>query len=331
MAAADRRTGVSAANPAIVVRDLGKTYRNGVQALAGLSLTVQTGEIFGLLGPNGAGKSTTTRILATLCRPDSGQAMVAGRDVLGDPALVRRRIGLVAQASGVDKYATGRENLTLQAHIERVPRREVADRVDRMLRQVGLSDAADRLVQTYSGGMKRRLDLAMGLVHEPAVLFLDEPTTGLDPETRAALWRDLARLREERRLTVLLTTHYLDEADRLCDRLAIVDRGRVIVEGTPTELKAQVRGDAVTLHVNGSTSLALQTLQSVDGVLEVVGAGDTLIARVAHGATALPALVSTMERTGIGVVAATVSRPTLDDVYLHHTGHRFAANGEISP
>ncbi len=313
---------------AIIAENLTKTYRNGVQALAGVSFSVRQGEIYGLLGPNGTGKSTTVRILTTLTRPDSGRAIVAGHDVLREPGAVRQRIGYVAQASGVDKYGTGRENLTLQAHIERVPAREIPERVTELLEWVGLSDAADRLVQTYSGGMKRRLDIAMGLVHEPDVLFLDEPTTGLDPETRAALWRDLARLREERNLSVLLTTHYLEEADHLCHRLAIVAHGRVVVEGTPSELKAQIRGDAVTLEVNGATQRAADLLRPVEGVLEVIPNGATIIARVAQGATAVPVLITALERAGVAVQAVTLSRPSLDDVYLYHTGHRFVAEGD---
>ncbi len=315
---------------AINVENLTKTYKNDVQALAGVSFSVRQGEIFGLLGPNGAGKSTIVRILATLTQSDGGQAVIAGHDVLNDPAGVRRQIGYVAQASGVDKYGTGRENLTLQAHIQRVPGREIPGRVSSLLEWVGLAEAADRLVNTYSGGMKRRLDIAMGLVHEPAVLFLDEPTTGLDPETRSALWRDLIRLRQERQLTVLLTTHYLEEADRLCDRLAIVDHGQIVVTGTPAELKAQIQGEMVTLDVNGATAQAADLLHSVAGVFEVIPNGAAVIARVAQGATAVPQLINALERAGVNVQAVTLSRPSLDDVYLYHTGHRFVVNGETS-
>ncbi len=218
---------------AIHVDGLTKTYRNGVQALAGVSFAVRRGEIFGLLGPNGAGKSTTVRILATLTRPDGGTAFVADHDVLRDPSSVRRRIGHVAQASEVDRYATGRENLTLQGQIERVSSEDIPGRVSRLLEWTGLDEAADRLVNSYSDGMRRRLDIALGLVHEPAVLYLDEPTTGLDPDTRSRLWRDIDRLRHERNLTVLLATHSLEEAEHLSDRLAIMDRGRVVIEGTP--------------------------------------------------------------------------------------------------
>jgi ABC-2 type transport system ATP-binding protein len=313
---------------AIVAENLTKTYRNGVQALAGVSFSVLEGEIFGLLGPNGAGKSTTVRILVTLTEPDSGRASVAGHDVLADANKVRHSIGYVAQTSGVDKYGTGRENLTLQAHIERVPGDVIRERVSELLDWVGLTEAADRLVNTYSGGMKRRLDIAMGLVHEPDVLFLDEPTTGLDPESRSALWRDLVRLREERQLTVLLTTHYLEEADRLCDRLAIVDHGRVVVTGTPADLKAEIHGDTVTLEVNGNTEPVTNVLRPLEGVLEVVADGSSVIARVTHGATAVPVLVTALERAGLTAQAVTLSRPSLDDVYLHYTGHRFTADAE---
>ncbi len=336
---------------AIVCSDLEKTYKNGVKALSGVSFAVRPGEIFGLLGPNGAGKSTTVRILATLTRPDGGKASVAGCDVIADPAGVRLRIGFVAQASGVDKWATGRENLVLQAHLMRVPPADVPARVKTLLEWVNLSEAADRIVKTYSGGMKRRLDLAMGLVNEPAVLFLDEPTTGLDPETRAALWRDLRRLRRERNLAVLLTTHYLEEADHLCDRLAIVDHGRIVVEGTPSELKARISGDTVALDIgmeksggqeHGPEKTGARTgtdasrenaermaglLRPLDGVLEASAEGNRIIARVRHGATAMPALITAVERAGVTVLSSTMSRPSLDDVYLHHTGRRFQGEG----
>jgi ABC-2 type transport system ATP-binding protein len=246
---------------------------------------------------------------------------------------VRRRIGYVAQASGVDKYQTGRENLTLQGHLLRVPGRELRGRVDELLEMVGLTEAADRTVQTYSGGMKRRLDLAMGLLHRPAVLFLDEPTTGLDPETRASLWRDLERLRREQNLAVLLTTHYLEEADQLCDRLAIIDHGQIVVEGTPSALKAEIRGDAVTLEVDTETAVVAAAIKPLAGVLDVIPNGTSVIARVEQGATAIPSLVTALEQRGVGVQSVSLSRPSLDDVYLHHTGHRFSAdavNGAIA-
>ncbi len=308
---------------AIVIENLSKTYANGVKAVDGVTLKIKQGEIFGLLGPNGAGKSTTVRMLTTLTAPSGGGAQVAGCDIARDPSGVRARIGYVAQASGVDKWATGRENLALQARLMRVPSAEVESRVTRLLQWVRLEEAAQRIVKTYSGGMKRRLDLAMGLVNDPGVLFLDEPTTGLDPETRAALWSDLIRLRKERNLTVLITTHYLDEADRLCDRLAIIDKGKVVVEGTPAELKALIRGDTVSLEVGEEAPRAVDLLRSVAGVLQTLQDGATVIARVEQGATALPVLITALEKSGVAVRSATLGRPSLDDVYMHHTGHRF--------
>ncbi|MBX6754223.1 MAG: ATP-binding cassette domain-containing protein [Thermorudis peleae] len=308
----------------IVVEGLRKRYANGVQALDGLSFRVKRGEIFGLLGPNGAGKSTTVRILATLTLPDSGTARIAGFDVVRQPQQVRRQIGYVAQASGVDRWLTGRENLLLQARLERLPAREARQRADELLTWLGLADAADRIVNTYSGGMRRRLDIAIGLIHRPAVVFLDEPTTGLDPEARAALWQILLQLRAAQSISILLTTHYLDEADRLCDRLAIVDHGRVVAEGTPEELKAELQGDRVTLEVGREqTAMARSVLTGLPEVLTVIVDGPAVIARVPHGASALPVLVTTLERAGITVQTAAVHRPSLDDVYLHHTGRRF--------
>jgi ABC-2 type transport system ATP-binding protein len=209
-----------------------------VEALAGVSFAVRPGEVFALLGPNGAGKSTTIRILTTLSAPTSGRARVAGFDVVDQPREVRRRIGYVAQASGVDPTATGRENLLLQGRLFRLPTPVLRKRVAELLDLFALADAADRAAQTYSGGMKRRLDVAMGLVHQPEVLFLDEPTTGLDPESRTVMWQEVRRLAEGG-LTLLLTTHYLEEADQLARRLAIIDRGKVVAEGTPDELKAR--------------------------------------------------------------------------------------------
>ena len=231
-----------ATEPAVQITDLRKTYAGrpgktgGVEALSGVSFAVRPGEVFALLGPNGAGKSTTIRILTTLSAPTSGTARVAGFDVVEEPREVRRRIGYVAQASGVDPTATGRENLLLQGRLFRLPTSILRTRVDELLTLFALRESADRAAQTYSGGMKRRLDVAMGLVHTPEVLFLDEPTTGLDPESRSVMWQELRRLAQGG-LTLLLTTHYLEEADQLAQNLAIVDRGRVVAAGTPDELK----------------------------------------------------------------------------------------------
>jgi ABC-2 type transport system ATP-binding protein len=222
-----------------------KTYPPQVCALDGLSLGIAAGEVFGLLGPNGAGKSTAIRILTTLSRADAGRAVVAGHDVSRHPDRVRRAIGVVAQRSGADPSASGRDNLLLQGHLYGLGGASLRRRVAELLDRFGLTEVAGRAVRTYSGGLQRRLDLALGLVHRPRVLFLDEPTTGLDPEARATLWHEIGRLPGEDGLTVLLTTHYLDEADRLAGRIALVDRGRVVVEGTPAGLKSELRTDAV--------------------------------------------------------------------------------------
>ena len=231
---------------AIEADGLAKRYGD-VQALDGVDLHVEAGTVFGLLGPNGAGKSTTVRILTTLSRPDAGSARVAGYDALTQPVAVRRAIGVVGQKHGSDPEATGRENLVLQGELYGIS--DVKARAAEMLERFGLADAADRQVKTYSGGMERRLDVALGLIHRPQVLFLDEPTTGLDPEARAELWAEIERLAREERMTILLTTHYLEEADRLASQLAIVDRGRIVARGTPDELKAELQGDTVQVEL----------------------------------------------------------------------------------
>ncbi|MCC6222667.1 MAG: ATP-binding cassette domain-containing protein [Thermoleophilia bacterium] len=308
------------------VEGLEKTYPKGVRALDGLGFAVSEGEVYGLLGPNGAGKSTTVKILATLSTPDAGTARVAGYDVAREASAVRRSIGYVPQASGVDVHATGRENLLLQGRVQRVPPAELRRRMDELLVTFGLAEFADRIVRTYSGGMKRRLDEAMGLVHRPVVLFLDEPTTGLDPEARAAMWEELERLAGEERLTILLTTHYLEEADRLAKRVAIVSRGRVAVEGSPDGLKRRLSGDAVTVELaGGDVAAAAVVVERLGAVEETVVDGRHLRARVEHGAQAVPGILSALEANGIAVASVTVARPSLDDVYLHVTGRDFRA------
>jgi ABC-2 type transport system ATP-binding protein len=315
---------------AIVVEHVRKRYGD-IEAVADVSFSVRQGEVFGLLGPNGAGKSTTVRILATLTRPDGGRALIAGHDVVREGDAVRREIGYVAQNSGVDRYLTGRENLVFQMRAQRMPHRGLRQRADEMLELVGLEDAGNRVLNTYSGGMRRRLDIAMGLVHEPSVLFLDEPTTGLDPEARAVMWAELERLAEQRALTILLTTHYLEEADQLADRLAIVSHGRVVAEGTPEQLKLELRGDSVTVELaDGRAEDARAVVAMLDTVHEASLDGSILHARVEHGARALPSILSTLEDSGFAVASATVARPSLDDVYLHHTGHSFRRDDEAT-
>ena len=320
---------------AIETRDLVKTYPGGVRALDGLTFSVERGTVFGLLGPNGAGKSTAIKILTTLSRPDSGAARVADFDVLRQPQQVRRAIGCVAQRSGVDMESTGRENLTLQGQLHGMRRPELARRAAELLDRFRLTKSADLVARTYSGGMQRKLDVAMGLIHRPQVLFLDEPTTGLDPEARTDLWDEIGRLAREG-LTILLTTHYLDEADRLAERLAIVDRGHIVVEGTPEGLKAELRGDSIEIDLalaeSGATpaeATVRLALEKVHGVRDVGLDGAALHARADHGATAVPAMLAALESQGAKVASVKVSRPSLDDVYLRYTGRTFEqAEGE---
>jgi ABC-2 type transport system ATP-binding protein len=297
-----------------------------VRALDGLGFAVEEGTVFGLLGPNGAGKTTTVKILTTLTRADAGRAVVAGIDVVEEPDRVRNAIGVVSQGSGVDVQATGRENIRLQGQIFGLRGKTLDARVDELLARFGLADAADRIARTYSGGMQRRLDIAMALVHDPHVLFLDEPTTGLDPEVRADMWLQIATLAREHRKTVLLTTHYLEEADQLAARLAIVDRGKVVAEGSPDELKRELRGDAIHVELEASANgAATGALTGVAGIRDIALDGRALRARADDGGRALPAVLQALEANGVEVASVRVARPSLDDVYLRYTGRTFDA------
>jgi len=322
---------VSSTEHAIEAHQLVKTYavrgrRHGIRALDGLELSVPRGIIYGLLGPNGAGKSTTVKILTSLARPDEGSARVEGIDVLAQPGRVRHVIGVVAQRSGADPTATGRENLMLQGRLYGLRGRSVRARADRLLDHFGLTEAAGRLVRTYSGGMQRRLDVALGLMHRPAVLFLDEPTSGLDPQARAALWQEIARLAGDEGMTVLLTTHYLEEADRLASQLAIVDRGRVVASGTPDELKGRLHGDVVQVELPAAADpgLVRTVLAGLAEVRDVVIAGRDVSARSDDGAAAVPVVLAALQRAGVPALSVAVARPSLDDVYLRHTGRRYS-------
>jgi ABC-2 type transport system ATP-binding protein len=320
------------AEPAIEAIDLVKTYKGDVTALAGLSFEVEPGTVFGLLGPNGAGKSTTVKILTTLSAPDSGTALVGGVDVARHPERVRRLIGAVAQESGSIAALTGRQNLRLQGDLQGMPPKELSQRSEQLLDTFGLTDAADRTAKTYSGGMRRRLDIAIALVHQPEVLFLDEPTTGLDPEARADTWRALNELATRRQLTILLTTHYLEEADQFASRLAIIDRGQIVAQGAPDELKAALRGDSVVVEMGDSRGAGIgeRALLQLTDVGSVALDGTALRARVPDGARLLPSMLAALDGAGVQVESVAVSRPSLDDVYLHFAGRSFHSAQEVA-
>ena len=308
---------------AIEVDGLRKAFPNGVEAVAGIDLTVEHGEIFGFLGPNGAGKSTTTRMLTTLLRPTSGSARVAGLDVLRDGAAVRRVIGVALQDAGLDYLATGRELLEIQARLHGLSGKIVRERADAMLTVVGLKDAADRRVGTYSGGMRRRLDLASALIHGPQILFLDEPTAGLDPASRQAIWDEVVRMNHEQGITVFLTTQYLEEADRLAKRIAIIDHGRIVAEGAPEELKASIGSDVVTVGVPpDQIERAEKALATLDGLKEIQTDAKGLTLFVHDGSGAVVRVVRLLDKAKITVGSITVSSPTLDEVFLRLTGSR---------
>jgi ABC-2 type transport system ATP-binding protein len=308
----------------IEARGLARTFqtRKGpVEAVRGVDVTVSAGEIVGFLGPNGAGKTTTLRILTTLLAPTAGTATVAGCDLLRDPAGVRRRIGYVAQGGGTDPTCPAGEELVLQAELYRISGAEARRRAKELFTQFELDGLEDRPVKTLSGGQRRRLDIAMGLVHRPPLVFLDEPTTGLDPQGRSNLWDHVRRLRNELNTTIFLTTHYLDEADALCDRILVIDHGRIVAEGSPDELKRRISGDVVLIEVAGDAERAKTALAGLNGVREAVVEGTSLRLTVERGDQALPGLMRALDAVGVGLTSIGLHRPTLDDVFLTLTGH----------
>jgi ABC-2 type transport system ATP-binding protein len=298
-----------------------RTRRGAVEAVRGVDFTVRAGEIVGFLGPNGAGKTTTLRMLTTLLNPTLGSATVAGCDLRGDAEGVRRKIGYVAQGGGTDPECRVREELTLQAELYGVASPEARRRADELCGMLDLAGLEDRLVQTLSGGQRRRLDIALGLVHRPPLVFLDEPTAGLDPQSRSNLWGHIRRLRAELGTTVFLTTHYLDEADALCDRILIIDHGRIVAEGSPDELKRRISGDVVTVEVAGDAEQARVALTGHDGVREVTVNGQTLRLTVERGDQMLMSLLRALDAAGVGLASIQLARPTLDHVFLTLTGH----------
>ena len=308
------------------LRRVFKSRRGSVEAVAGIDLDVQAGEIFGFLGPNGAGKTTTLRMLSTLLEPTGGSATIVGADLRTEPQKVRERIGYVGQRGSSDPMITGRRELVLQARLYGASRSEAAARAQELIQSLDLTECADRKTGTYSGGQKRRLDIGVGLAHKPQLLFLDEPTTGLDPQSRARLWEEVKRLREQG-TTVFITTHYMDEADALCDRLAIIDHGKIVIEGTPAELKLQVAGDVVTIGVSDDAR-ALQLLQAQPFVREASREDGRVRLYVDRGETAMPAVLRLLDGEGLALDALELHRPSLEDVFLRQTGRSLREEAE---
>ncbi len=301
------------------LRRVFKSRSRVVEAVAGVDLTVQKGEIFGFLGPNGAGKTTTLRMLATLMPPSGGTAKVAGCDLGTQPGEIRKRIGYVGQAGGADREITGRRELVFQGRLYGMSAEAAKKRAAELIEMLELEVCADRAGSTYSGGQKRRLDIGLGLVHDPQLLFLDEPTTGLDPQSRVRVWDEVRRM-HDRGTTVFLTTHYLDEADALCDRIAIIDYGKIVAEGTPEELKRAVAGDVVTLSVAGDQQRALDLLQGQAFVRESRIEEGFVLLYVDRGEVAMPAILRLLDGAGLQLLTIGLHRPSLDDVFLRQTG-----------
>ena len=329
--------------PMIDVRDLVKVYAGGrgqgseaVRAVDGVSFRVAEGEFFGFLGPNGAGKSTAIKIITTLLAPTSGTVRVAGFDIAHDGAAIRRAIGYTGQSVGVDGELTGRENLTLIGRLYHLPPALVRNRVDELLDVLQLTDAADRRASTYSGGMRRRLDLGSGLVHHPRVLFLDEPTTGLDPQTRNAVWQYLRQLHTNERMTIFLTTQYLEEADQLCERLAIIDHGTIVIEGSPASLKSAIGADVITIRLTrdesseSSRDRALGAVRQIAGVTRATTFEEGVSVHAENGGAVLLEILRALDGERIPVREVALARPSLDEVFLQHTGHQMRPD-EVKP
>ena len=311
---------------AIEIRGLVREFKGGIRAVAGIDLDVASGEIYGFLGPNGAGKSTTVHMLTTLLPPTAGSAKVGGFDVVTEGAKVRATIGAALQEAALDPLLTGREHLKLQLALHGIPREERGSRTDELLGRVGLRLAADRKISGYSGGMKRRLDLALALAHRPRILFLDEPTTGLDPQSRSALWDEVVRLKRDEGVTVFLTTQYLEEADLLADRVGIIDHGRIVAEGTPASLKAEIgRPTVEALPANGTTTETLEQILGRFGELQPSTSG---VAVRLDGRGDLAGVVRALDSADVRVADLHLHAPTLDDVFLAKTGRSLEGSEE---
>jgi ABC-2 type transport system ATP-binding protein len=306
--------------PAVETYTLVKTF-NGIKAVKGIDLTIERGELFGFLGPNGAGKTTTISMLCTILKPTSGTARVWGHDISKEPDHVRSSIGIVFQDPSLDDQLTARENLRFHARLYKVSREEIDRRINELLEIVELQDRADDVVKTYSGGMRRRLEIARGLLHHPHVLFLDEPTLGLDPQTRRHIWTYIERLNKEQQVTILLTTHYMDEANYLCNRIAIIDHGTIVAQDSPAKLKESLGGDVVSLTATPISDELLASLRAVDNVKEVKVVDSTIQLTIANSKKTIPLLFDTVARCDASVSSISLREPTLDDVFMKYTGH----------
>jgi ABC-2 type transport system ATP-binding protein len=309
----------------ISVKNLVEVYSDGTKAVDDISFSVQDGEFFGFLGPNGAGKSTTIKILTTLLRKTSGTVKVAGYDVEKQAAAIRKIIGVQSQETTVDGDLTGRENITLQGHFHQMHGDEIKKRVNELLTLVGLEEAAEKRARNYSGGMKKRLDLATALVHKPQLLFLDEPTTGLDPQSRTAIWSYLEKLNKEEGITIFLTTQYLEEADKLCKRLSIIDVGKIVASGSPLELKHEIGADSIRVSLENckkDSAKAKELINSMSGVSEIMDSEECLTVYAKNAGLLIADIVRALDSSDIRLASVTFSSPSLDDVFLKHTGKR---------
>ncbi|WP_148680051.1 ATP-binding cassette domain-containing protein [Nitrosopumilus maritimus] len=306
----------------IETKSLTKSFGD-VTAVDDVSFTVESGEIFGFLGPNGAGKSTTMMILTTLLKPTSGQALISGYDVMANPKNVRQNIGYVQQETTVDEYLTGRENLILQAKLNHIPKNEIDSRIDEVLDLIELSDKQNESVVTYSGGMRKRLDIAGGLLHRPKVLFLDEPTVGLDIQTRRKIWEYIKRIHDEFEMTIFLSTHYMEEADQLCDRIGIIDGGKIQVIDSPKNMKNAMGNEVISIVIEESDSgdSFLSELHKIESVNKINEDDSKLTLFVSNGTEVIPKVFQISSNIGIKITSISLTQPTLDDVFISYTGH----------
>ena len=303
----------------IETRNLTKIYGGKIRAVSDLNINIKEGEIYGLAGPNGAGKTTTINMLITRIKPTSGTAKVGGYDIVKDSFLVRKVIGVVPQDFTADEDLTGRENMLMVSQFYDVPKSKARENINRLLKLVDLEDAADRLVRTYSGGMRKRLELSLGLVHEPRILFLDEPTLGLDVQTRTQMWDYVKDIRDRLKITIILTSHYLEEIDALADRVSIIDHGKVLITGSPTELKASLKGDIINLTLKDETGVGV--MKKVHDAIEVTETGkNALRIKVANADVSLPNIINYISQHGLSIEHLTLQKPSLDEVFLEYTG-----------